>query len=236
MMQESTALYIETIINKMVTVDNHEVYDKRYKDPVNFPLYTKIPCCIYFYYIAFTADGCPDIRHYTHDNGTAGIEPFEIRSFIMSLARNARRKGPSPEMDGRDFRDITWVRKSYVVVFMDSPYWTLFKRTNGKGGVVFNTLRGSTDNHSFFDGDDLQIDMSPAQDGTTDMRSAIYFINHLTKDDIGTDLTYDANGQPATEDFVFDVFFDVKGESGGSTCFVIDPDGTNMGPPVPPPA
>jgi hypothetical protein len=91
------------------------------------------------------------------------------------------------------------------------------------------------ENHTFFDALDVPVTMpirNPRPgEAIEDERSAVVFINHLKADDIGNDL-----GAGAGQFFQFKMFFSVKFADGtdGMTV-VLDPGGTNMGPPLPPP-
>jgi len=59
----------------------------------------------------------------------------------------------------------------------------------------------------------------------------------MKKNSRGEDIRYEIDGvTPDKQYFAFDVYFDVSNIGGASsTVFIIDPDGTNMGPPLSPP-
>lgn len=233
-MRVSTAELIDRRIFALVNDGNHDVYEEKLNtsDP-----YRVVPYVIYFYYIAFLYDGQPSIQHYLHIE-TAPIPPNEMQARIKSLAERVRAHDATLRQIGSDFHDVLWKHKSYIAIFMDSPYWKLLKRSANPSysAVVFNTSKEGGPNHSFFDADDFEIDMG--HDGVTEDRSAVYFINHMKKSEFGDDLGYDQDGNdtPQEEKYSFDVYFDVRrGPLGPSTVFIVDPDGTNVGPPLPPP-
>lgn len=238
-MQTATAMTIDAVVKALVNHGNSDVYDPRLNTSDDFRV---VPYVIYFYYIKFDNDGKPQVKHYRHQD-PGPISGGQLGLKVKDLATRARAGDPTLESAGSNFQDIKWKHKSYIVIFMDSPYWKLLKRTSdpNRSAIVFNTNKGGKPNHTFFDADDLLVNMPPAMPpiaGDTGDRTAVYFINHMKKSDFGDDLGYDQQGQPVPEEekFSFDVYFDVSnGPSGPSTVFVIDPDGTNMGPPIGPP-
>jgi hypothetical protein len=233
-MRKSTARLIDNIIKAAVNDDgNHDVYDVK----LNSPQYDVVPWVIYFYYIAFENNGQPVIKHYFH-NEKKEIPLEEIEDKIKSLALRAIDNDPTLRLIGKSFHEIVWKHKSYIALFMDSAYWKILKRDSDatKSAVVFNTKKGGAPNNSFFDAKDFTVDIGT--DGISELRSAVYFINHMKKSEFGDDIGYDQNGAdvPQEEKYSFDIYFDVRREENGpSTVFIIDPDGTNMGPPQTPP-
>ncbi|MEA3043700.1 MAG: hypothetical protein QOH47_1538 [Sphingomonadales bacterium] len=242
-MQKATAITIDSIIKSLLNKGNGDVYDTRLNTTDRYRI---VPYVIYFYYIKFLDDGQPWVRHYRYTESSP-ISVAQLGIKIKDLAlkvRNGDDASSEPFMEiGKNFQEIKWRHKCYIVIFMDSPYWKLLKRISDptRSAVVFNTNKGGKPNHTFFDADDLKIDMPPAVPpipGDSKERSAVYFINHMKKTDFGDDLGYDQNGKKVDEEekFAFDVYFDVSDDSTGpSTVFIIDPDGTNMGPPQSPP-
>ena len=234
-MQVATALAIDTMIKNMVSEGNYDVYEPRLNTS---PKFMVVPYVIYFYYIRFEADGKPVIKHYTIIEN-APIPVAQIGLKIQDIARKIRNNSdPNLISDGSDFQGIVWKHKSYIVFFMDSEYWTALNRVNGNSAVVCNTSKkDSKPNHSFFDTNKVEVDMVTPPD-PREKRTAVYLINHMKKSDFGDDIGYDQDGNEVEEKekFSFDVYFDVRnGPAGPSTVFVIDPDGTNMGPPQSPP-
>lgn len=233
-MQKATAILIDRLITSQVNNDgNHDVYDTR----LHNPKYDVVPWIIYFYYIAFDHQGQPVIRHYFH-NEQKEIPQDQIKDKIKDLAMRARKSDPTLRIIGYDFHKIEWKHKSYIAIFMDSPYWKILPRDShpDRSAVVFNTKKNGGPNNSFFDAEDFTVDVG--EDGIVETRSAVYFINHMKKSEFGDDIGYDQNGKdvPQSAPYSFDVYFDVaRSEHGPSSIFIIDPDGTNMGPPLGPP-
>lgn len=223
-MQPITVAGLEQLYGRLLKGGNRWVYEATGgKEP-----YHRQPHSMFFYYIDFLDDGELDVRHYHFDNGKDPIEPGDLKKIIRSLALNARNKDQVPPQSGKSWQNIVWRRKSYIVILMDSAKWTFIP---GKA-LVFNPEKGSQDNQSFLDGQDLRIDVSEDYDGT-EMVTAFCCINHMKKNDKGDDIDKDPTGKPEKQKFVFTLAFNVAGFPDPHT---IDPGGENMGPPVPPPA
>ncbi len=235
-MSRATIKLTEAKLAELTRGSNHDVYLDRLKssDPKYQP-FKKTPCSIYFYYIKFGEYGVPDIRHYEEFAATPFDYYTDMPDKIKELAKSARDE--TGEVKGTNFENITWDRKGYIVIFMDSPDWELMPTSNG-GAVIFRPDKGSTPNHSFFDGMNIQVIMPPLGHGDDGRRTAIYFINHMKKSEFGDDLGIKQDGSKEVqfEYYAFDVCFQVKGQGGSlPTVFIIDPGGMNLGPPVPPP-
>jgi hypothetical protein len=242
-MQLATAVTIDKLVKSLINNGNYDVYDTKLNTSDH---YKAIPYIIYFYYIKFNDDGKPWVRHYRYTESSP-IQVGQLAAKFTALALKVRH-GDDASQDpfkqiGEDFQGIEWEHKSYIAIFMDSPYWKMLNRISDpeKKAIVFNTNKGGKPNHTFYDAGGFEIDMPAAEPpipADTMKRSVVYFINHMKKTDFGDDLGYDQNGKEVKEKekFSFDVYFDVFDDSTGpSTVFVIDPDGTNMGPPLPPP-
>ena len=188
----------------------------------------------------------------THPETWKQIKPHEIPCIIQELAMNARpgkgkKKDPPKLPDEQNFNRIKWKRKSYIAIFVDEANWVLHKSAK-LPAVVFNTDNPTKDpvkenergkriceNHTFFDADDLDIKMPVRdKDGNivgSDTRTAVYFINHMKKNDAGDDLEA---GDP--DEFKFNIFFDVKFAEGydAPMTVIFDPGSENQGPPLKP--
>jgi hypothetical protein len=225
---------------------NFPVHDQRLGLPAKFPNHQAAPRSLYFYYVRLNRNGGLYVRHYFYPGGNhadranpAAPEdwqeipntPEALIPILQQLVANARAQGQAFPLVGNDFVGIDWWRKSYVALFVDEANWALHKEPEtGQAAVLFITEpkdgQTGTPNHSFFDGQNLDI---PMPDGLT--RSAFVCLNHMKKDEAGTDL---AAGDH--EFFQFKIFFRVNFVAGGPPLTVIfDPGGTNLGPPIPPP-
>jgi hypothetical protein len=234
-MMESTAELYNALANSMLTSTNSDVYDKKATLHNPPPEYGKVPHHVYLYYFAFKPDGEPDMRQYDYHRDNDSIPRSDVPGIINDLASNARVNGSSPTPTPCDFRKLEWTRISYVAIVMDSAYWSIWQKNSHPSGpgIVFDTLKGSTPNHSFYDAEDITVRIDDHQ-GQIDTRSGIFLINHMKCDTDGNTLGTKP-GDP-NEYFKFDLLFDVR--AGGSALplqFIIDPGGTNMGPPQPPP-
>lgn len=223
---------------------NHDVYERRLADGV--PGFTAVPHCMHFYYMRIDRNGKLRVAHYTYVDGDPNDpttwQPIEysqarLQPLVESLARNARpnvAKNPPPDAQ-ENFQNIGWKRKSYIAIFLDEAHWKFHKYPAQDSAVVFITEpkngKIGTENHSFFDAMDLEIDMPINGGPATDKRSAILFVNHMKGDDQGNDLG------AREELFQFKMFVDASFASGQGVpmTVIFDPDGTNMGPPLGPP-
>lgn len=229
MPQATTKYLIDLFIESQVTATNHSIYDKKLRN--NVANYRKVPHCIYFYYWKFKGT-VPEVTRYDYDNGVTPIPYNLVEGHIERLARNARAGGNQP--DPAAVQDAPWRRKSYIVMVMDDPKWKFTRYgPNDEAALAFNPSKGSTDNHSFFDASDMNVDI---KDDGSEYLSAVYFVNHMKKNDQGDDLMYQADGVTGdSQKFVYTLFYDVTHGNGSVQQHSHDPDGTNLGPPQPPP-
>jgi len=197
----------------------YDPYEKRYNPTgLNF---SYLPHCVHFYYVGFE-NNIEDIRHYYLDNGKEPI-PYDgadgIEEVTEQLAANAARRDHVPPYHGQGFQGIVWRRISYLVFLIDHDlfkYWP-------DGGIVFNPKNSGTENHSFFDAKNFEVDVPVGN--ITKKRSAICLINHMKKDNGGTNLDI-------PEPYSFSLVYKV---GGSKEPYAHDPGGTNEGPSVPPP-
>jgi hypothetical protein len=222
--------------------DNDSIYDQKLKK--DKPKFRYKPRCMYFYYVRLEPEGTLTVRHYFWPNVDPlkpdewqPIEVGDLREIVTKRAQNARDEGQDPPVDpppSINFSNIVWRHKSYVVIFIDEDKWTLHKKQNKKPPVVFNLKEGSTPNHTFYDADDFDVDMPVPGYAAKKMKcSVVYFINHMKREG-GDDLEEDdgPNGD-GREFYHFDLFFEVATTQGtnASMTVIIDPTGTNQGPP-----
>ncbi|MEA3043701.1 MAG: hypothetical protein QOH47_1539 [Sphingomonadales bacterium] len=216
---------------------NHDIYDKRLTAAYPWKLFDYVPYCIYFYYVVLDEDHKPRVDHYFYVDGPPSdpsrwqpIPVDGVAAIIPGLVTNARLRGTNPPPSGANFQDIVWTRKSHIVILVDEADWSLHKLVEGRTALSFNVAKGSTPNHSFFDARDIEIQFP--RDGGTDTRSAIALVNHMKRNSDGDDLL---GGE--AQRFVFDVYLDVgySGSPASPLTVIFDPDGNNLGPPLPPP-
>jgi hypothetical protein len=208
------------------------IYQKRFgKKPYDYT-----PHCIYFYYVRINKDGGLAVDHYFFGHDSAGkysknpqdwvpIKPQEVAGLTKQLALNARPTGKKlPRRIGRNFEEIVWNRRSHIVFFFDEKKWSFHTESSKVPAVVFKTdLPGDSPNHAFFDAEDMLIEF-----GDDDTRSAVRFINHMTKNEAG-DLFGHADRSDYKMDFLLRVDF-AKGSDKKLTV-IFDPPGGNEGPP-----
>jgi hypothetical protein len=232
-------------INKLLNDTNGDINDQRLGS-INYPDHQVVPYSIYVIYIKFTKTGQPDVGHFLQVNSVP-IQLGQVKGIIEDIAKRGRANnlGPpvinpgDPGLQPFGLQNIIWRRKSHVALVVDSRHWKLLKGTQGSA-IVFNTNKGSVPNHTFFDANTIEVDVDPDplelpfDDGK---RSAIHFVNHMKKNDYGDDLGYKPDGarRKEIEKFIFDIYFEVDGMDGTKSIVIVDPDGSNEGPPIGPP-
>jgi hypothetical protein len=207
---------------------SRSVYEKRLTEPGPRPGYEKEPHFVYFYYIRFDNDRRLRVKHYTYDH-CAPIAYRALKDVLQGLVDNARGTDENPASDGSDFNAIAWTRTSYIAFFVDEESWSFYRNGDSLAGVSFDN--SPIPNHTFFDGVDLELSVTDDKTGRVSERSAIAFVNHMRRNAAGDTLLKE------TQKFKFDMNFKVSFADGCAPplTVVFDPDGTNMGPPVPPP-
>lgn len=202
--------------------------------------------CIYFTYIGLDAQKRFVIEHYFYPGGDQDLNsstwpeiPYptdtrsssDLKTHITNLAINARGPKNNPPKYKDNFKELVWKRRGYFVLYFDEDCWDLVKNKSRsgarRGAVMFYPTKSGktmTPNHSFYDAKDFDITL-PNEANT---RTAVVFINWL-KDETGADL----NGK---EPYEFGVFVNVEVAGGGDPpiTLIVDPGGTNQGPPLEP--
>jgi hypothetical protein len=228
-----------------ITPGHHDIFEERYGDMQNHPNFQRIPRFMYFYYVRINENGTLKVDHYEWQEGMPRYladpailvtDRAELQKLVLKLARNARRDlvDQDPRPTGRKFKYITWRHVSWIVFVFDEMNWKLLKkpdptRPEGSSIVFMTDKQGkpSTENHTFFDAVDLDINFTAA-----DVRTGIAFINHM-KDANGDEL--EAPVPPSIgEEFQFNMIARPKFDDGieSEMDVIIDPGGTNMGPPL----
>lgn len=217
---------------------NSDIYDKRLTAAYPWEPFKYVPYSLYFYYVRLDGNGRLRVDHYFYVDGPPEdpvewkpIPPERVAAIVVELAANARAGGANPPPSGSNFQDIVWTRKSHLAILIDEEGWALQRRADGGTAIAFNTRKGGTPNHSFFDARDLEVGI-PDGSGGTDTRSAIALINHMKRNADGDDLL-----AGEAQSFMFDVYVELSysGAAASAVTIIIDPDGNNMGPPIGPP-
>jgi hypothetical protein len=208
------------------------IYKKKFgKAPYNYT-----PHCIYFYYVRINEDGGLAVDHYIYGHNDSGkykkdpkywvpIKPSEVRVLTKKLALNARPLGKKiPKRIGRNFEEIIWTRRAHIVFFFDEKKWAFHTEASKVPAVIFKAdAPGCSPNHAFFDAEDMVIKFGPG-----DKRSAVRFINHMTKNEAG-ELFGEKERADYKMDFLLRVDFAKEGKKRLTVIF--DPPGGNQGPP-----
>jgi len=231
---------VSTLLSNSTKGKNFDVYVKRLLAGVKG--FTYVPRCIYFYYVRMDTDGCVRVDHYFYPNGdpadTTTWKPIpydEVPARIYDLAINAmpRTEHKNPQkLSSYEFQEIPWERRSYIAIFFDETNWQFHRRRGGKPSVAFDPVNG-TPNHSFFDAKDIDLQIPKPDGSVSDTRTAIYFVNHVKKDDKGNDFP---GPKKEKQRFKFDMWLLARFARSGQFAMSvnIDPGGTNQGPPLEP--
>jgi hypothetical protein len=192
-------------------------YDRKYQDGAAG--FTRLPHCIYFYYVGLDAGKVENIKHYYHDNGSDPIEYGDVDQIAQTLTTNAALGDCVPPQHGSGFKDMIWRRRSYLVFVLDHA---LFEIWQGRF-MEFNAKNGGLENHTFFDAKEFTVQVPTARGPV--QRGAFACINHL-KNSNGDDLL-----PGARENFSFAL---CMRWGNFPEPLTYDPGGTNQGPPVDP--
>jgi hypothetical protein len=168
----------------------------------------------------------------------------KVKKITKNLVLNGRRDslpdptGFCPPSCGDESTKIKWRRKSYIVVVVDDPNWRLARRAGQEIDPIL--VAPKTPNHCFFEAFEWTIKMpfhAPTAAFDDYYTSAVALRNHMSRNEEGDDL-----GNGKEEKFVFGVNVQRLKKVRGKRKFVpeffhvpIDPDGTNLGPPLGPP-
>lgn len=192
-----------------------------YKHKLASPKYDKVPHTIYYYYLRVEADGRLIVWHYFHQ-AVNQIEYVALEAAVQDVAQRAL-AGTLPK-EGENFELVEWKHKSYIVFVIDEEHWD-YPQTRD---AIF--IDGP--NHTFFDAKNFSVTITDPQTGAPRQRPAVAMINHMKENDQGGDLPL-GKRQP----FKFSVVFNVRftNRPSGGMIVIFDPDGTNVGPPLPPP-
>ncbi|HYG30049.1 MAG TPA: hypothetical protein VD887_07530 [Allosphingosinicella sp.] len=195
----------------------------------NFPNFDVPPSKIFFYYAEFVGSA-PSTKCYYYNNGTP-IPYRDVEQHIVRMAQAARGGTlPACSTACQDCVDTIygakWPDRNYFVLLMDDPNWRLAKRlVDGLPAIEFDLGKGSTPNHTFFDGKDIDVDVDATE--VVKMRSVFYMVNHWRRNAAG-----DPIPRNYRQDFVFNIHYTVTRADGGTTTMIDDPTGTNLGPPL----
>jgi hypothetical protein len=183
------------------------VYEKK----LGSPGFTKMPHCIYFFYMgpADAKTGHNPIYHYYDRGDDRPIDTDErLQTKIRALIRNARLKlgNQSPGPIGDNWKYVWMERVSHVVFAFDFDM---------RERPTLTAYQDRNPTHSFFDAQPMRIEDC----------EVITCINHLKA----------ADGRPldGTEKFVFDLITDPPLDWPNKDRLP-DSGGTNTGPGVPP--
>ncbi len=205
------------------------------------------PYSVFFLYMRLNGNGTFEARQYYHEgNATDAIGPSPVYDpiaktmgyYVKEMALNARTMGTAFPVHGEGV-DIHFPRRfSYCVFFMDDLYWRFLTQTVGGSElpiVTFKEEKNGTHytvhDHAFWRLPLVEMEM-PNRYTTAgvDIRQAAVMVNRMRN---GQDVSLGTGEQ---EDFCFDFPMRVRyGSTTNGLTLIIDPTGTNLGPPDPPP-
>lgn len=198
---------------------------------------------VFFVYMRFNMDGRFVADQYFHaGDGRTPIDPSTDPSVANSLgfytkdmalyARPSRASQFSYKRWGTQLEDMTFPSfYSYCVFFMDDLHWQFLLQKDGVPAVMFH----DTKNGRAYDKHDKAFGMPQLlrprmpiwRSADTDERQAVAMINRMRKSD-DTEL-----GPRESETYCFDFCMRVRyaGRATQGVSLIIDPTGTNLGPP-----
>lgn len=205
--------------------------EQAYKTKIGNGNFAKHPTSLHLYYIIFRAQDDYDARHFFYDQYTK-IEPNEINQIISQLTQNADKQG-QPTPPHANLKNIIWRRKSHLVFVVKNASHEIASHIPGsRVGIEFKNLDTQEEiNPAFFDA--KMVDASALRDknGAMDTTlSGVRCINHMKKKEQGSDLDEEA------EKYTFVIYLKLRGQPIRDEDPTITSAGTNLGPPVPPPA
>lgn len=193
---------------------NYDVFDKR------LGLYTQFrlkPMCLYFVYLTKGSDGKDACRQYIYVKGRIDnplrweqFDAKEAATAVAAAVANGEELDGLYPLPGTDPNQLWFYRLSYIAFLSDQDGWVF-----PDNGSAFEALPGYN-NFTFFDAEVLSV---PASGKTL---SVLLMINFMKFDDYGS---WIGDDQPGYFKFLLH-------STDGRT---IDPGGTNVGPPEPPP-
>ena len=182
--------------------------------------FEKRPWTAYFYYIAKTSNGYALPVRYNYYSYHERIKRDDLDELIECLTHNARRQPADQEIKPSDINE-EWRKKSYIIFAIDDPNYEF-----EKPGIVLDPSSGKP-NHTFYDA--KNFNGIPVKIPGTEQHSkvsAIAILNHMKRGWDEEDLMTGDLPQKFYFQFLPPIRFP----------FLPDDGGTNLGPPVPPPA
>lgn len=205
------------------------------------------PHSVFFLYMRLNSNGTFEARQYYHEGDETAIDPSPVYDssnktlgyYVREMAINARKERADFPLHGLGVMGIVFPsRFSYCVFFMDDLHWRFLTKA-GPGGQLPDILFHKSKNGQTFKVHPYAfrtlplVEMDMPNQWTTagvDKRQAAVMVNRMrNENDQGL-----ATGE--TETFCFDFAMRVRyGTGSDGLTLIIDPTGTNLGPPTPPP-
>jgi len=188
---------------------------QRSKNPHDKSGYGTEPYSIYLYYIgpSGTKD---DSKWFFYQTKARKIPPFMMKRIVADLVENAIEQNESPPPCPPNYN---WRKKSYLAIVVDNDKWEFEPNPT----LHFKTNNGGIDNHTFYDADLDSITIFTNSEKERELK-LFYCINHVRSATDEKDLEKDTSH-----------WFEFAIHSKGRPIGPYTGDGTNLGPPVPPP-
>jgi hypothetical protein len=211
----------------------------------DMPVGDPTPYSVFFLYMRLNSNGTFEARQYYHEgNATDAIDPSPIYDplnktlgyYIKEMAIIARKESIPPYATGVEIYFPP--RFSYCVFFMDDLYWRFLTEAGAGGQLPIISFKKEKNGKTFKVHDYAfrrlpLVEMEMPNRFTTagvDTRQAAVMVNRMHNEH-GNPL-----GEKEQEEFSFDFSMRVRfGSSSDGLTLIIDPTGTNLGPPEPPP-
>jgi hypothetical protein len=184
--------------------------------------YRKKPTSLNFYYIVVNDNHTYNVKGYFYDQ-LLTIEGNHLKKILPYLIQNADTGAGVPPDYTETLNSIEWARKSHIVIVIKSSKYEI----DDRNPIVFYRSGWSEQNPCFFDGKDLHADELA---NSVNNLSGIRFVNHMKSEEDGPDLGHQ------NYEFKVRVFLRPRDRSIADDDWYISGAGTNLGPPVPPPA
>src|SRR5262249_3340389 len=158
----------------LVSATNHGAYEN-WRHSSSFD-----PQRVYFYFVTKPHQlPEPDVRLYIYDHNVPIRGEYALKPIVTKLARAAASDIP-PAPCITQFDEIAWTRMSYIVFFLFDARAQVRRRA----AIVFDPRKGGTENHSFFNAKEMDIDIS----GDTEAPRTIvatYLKDYMAADEFG---------------------------------------------------
>lgn len=214
------------------------------EDPSDDKLAERVAYAMFFVYMRLNGDGTFAAYRYYFEGDDKPINPstdprvpHSLGFYAKDMAKYARPSSPNDgryEYHGSGLEGFEFPQRySFCVYFMDDAHWKFLKDEQGKPVITFHEMKNGKPlhkhKHAFKILPLLSLDMPQRNTGDTDVRQAAVMINRMRNKD-NVELVDNEK-----EFYNFDLWMRVRyANSTNGVTLIIDPGGTNLGPPKDP--